>query len=127
MLHISEGLAPGHTLFCDRFFTSLKLLEKLRDKGIACTGTIQGNRVLKECSQQFPSDNSMSKDGRGTSCTVVNKNNTVAVTKWFDNKSVLVASTEEEKDPEDECRHWSKMEKKYVDIKRPAAITKYNI
>ncbi|KAK9694560.1 Transposase IS4 [Popillia japonica] len=43
---LSLGSYPYH-LFCDNFFTTVPLLDKLAGQGIRCTGTIRENRLSK--------------------------------------------------------------------------------
>lgn len=43
VLHLTERIpvgAPGHSLFFDNYFTTYKILEILRNKGIAAAGTM---------------------------------------------------------------------------------------
>ncbi|CAH0727229.1 unnamed protein product, partial [Brenthis ino] len=66
------------------------------------------------------------KLGRGSYDCIVRGDEKVAVVKWFDNKPIFVASTENAVHPEDTCRRWSKEQKKYIDVTRPASIKLYN-
>lgn len=47
MLYLTRSLVPGHTLYMDRYFTTVKLADELLNKGIRCTGTEQKSRYQK--------------------------------------------------------------------------------
>jgi len=57
---------------------------------------------------------------------VIREDQNMALVKWFDNKPIVIMSVAHGKEPEDECRRWSKKEAAYVSVKRPAIIREYN-
>lgn len=57
---------------------------------------------------------------------IVRKDQKVCIVQWFDNKEVLVASNEFGAVPQDTCKRWSKKDKAYIDVQRPALIKQYN-
>ena len=58
--------------------------------------------------------------------TVVQRGPEPAVTKWFDNKPVVMASTVYGNDPEDICSRWSNIKKDHVQVRQPAAVREYS-
>ena len=124
VLRMVESVPTGSQVFFDRYFTSIALLDALLAQGLSATGTMQKNRVPKQC--HLPEDKRLRKQGRGASVCSIRKAPEVAITKWFDNKPVLMASTAYGKDPEDICSRWCNKEKVYVRVTRPAVIQQYN-
>lgn len=81
---------------------------------------------------RFPERNSLKSDKdmvRGNSVQMVGsyeQKKKVVVTKWMDNKSVLMASTTTGKLPESTVRRWDKASKSYKNVTSPAVVSSYN-
>lgn len=126
VLTLANSLVPGHILYFDRYFTSLKLAKELLARGIRCTGTIQKNRVPATAKTVLIDDKQLAKQNRGSAQTVVSEDGTTAIIKWFDNKPVTMMSTVEGEEPSDICQRWCKRTKQYVSVNRPLAVRNYN-
>ena len=72
------------------------------------------NRVPAICKAKLSDDKQMQKKGRGASEMLVSKQSQVAVTKWQDNKAVLMASNVHGIEPQDSCIRWSAKEKCHI-------------
>ena len=68
----------------------------------------------------------MKKDGRGSYDVSTETTKGLSVVKWYDNKAVLLASTLVSAQPVDKCLRWSKAQKVYVEVDRPAVVKEYN-
>ena len=110
---LSETLTERSQIYCDRYFTSYQAMEYMLTKNIYLTGTIMKNRI-QDAAKKLPCDKYLKKQGRGSFVSVIRRDGKVAVSKWYDNKPILLISAVHEQHPEIECRRWSKQEKKYV-------------
>jgi hypothetical protein len=79
-----------HTFFFDNFFTSVKLLETLTDRGIRATGTVRDNRIGDAKNCLITSKTMKKKEIRGNFQYCCNGK--VYIAKWNDNAVVNVAS-----------------------------------
>ena len=125
VIRLSKYLPPGCTLYMDRYFTSIQLLDVLHTKAhCQATGTLRKSNIPSNIG--FKSDAEMRKLGRGSVDEKVRNDGQICVLKWFDNKPVVLASSVEGKEPEDICRRWSKKDKVYIPVNRPVAVKNYN-
>ena len=126
VLMLTESLTetPCNSLTFDKFFTTIPLIEALPKNGICSTGPLMKNRVPKQ--SELLSDKEMKKMARGTIDQVVNAQGTVCLVKWKDNNTLVMASSEHDKNPVTECRRWSAKLKQHIDIACPQVIQKYN-
>ncbi|KAF9409713.1 hypothetical protein HW555_011003 [Spodoptera exigua] len=82
MMTIQEKPA---TVYFDNFFTSLELIQQLRNRyGIFSLGTV------RSCQEMLLSDKALAKKGRGASHQIVCNEKKLAVVKWYDNKVVTL-------------------------------------
>ena len=126
VLRLSETVNEGTHLYFDRYFTSIRLLEILRERNMGGTGTIMSNRVPRKLTGDLMTDAVMKKKSRGTSDEIFQPDGNVVLVKWFDLKPILLVSNVFSCEPLSVCRRWSKLEKKYIEIPRPNAIGEYN-
>ncbi|KAG5890991.1 hypothetical protein JTB14_017597 [Gonioctena quinquepunctata] len=122
------SIIPKHKnylLFFDNWFTSIKLLTTLQMDGIYCLGTIRKDRIP---GLQFPNDKIMKKQGRGTfeEYTTTVQGVPIIALKWFDNKSVYLASTSCGSQPIDIVQRSDRKTKTRIGVQRPDMIKQYN-
>lgn len=121
VLQLTKDVPENTYVYFDNYFTSYLLFEELTKRDIYSVGTVRLDRFQKP---PFTLDKQFSKQERGYSEEVVNKEGSVVLVKWQDNKAVIVGSMG--KGTEDIVKRWDKTKKKFINIQRPEAIKLYN-
>ena len=119
---VNRFTAPNFRLYYDNYFSNYNLLQYLRNKYIFASGTA---RIDRFCNPPFSSDKSMKQKGRGSFEEVISKDG-IIMTKWFDNKSVVMASNYKGVGVPDVCKRWEKATKEYKQVQRPEVVRDYN-
>lgn len=120
-LHLVEG-SSFHLTF-DNLFTSLKLVDCLTEKNIACTGTIRANRV-EDCPLKAVKE--IEKLPRGAYDYASDAKSGFVVVRWNDNNVVNAVSNKVGVYPMKMATRWSRAEGKAVQIGQPSIIKHYN-
>lgn len=126
VLTLTRTLVPGHILYFDRYFTTLRLAKLLNDKGFKCVGTIMRNRVPRDVTLDLKNDKELAREGRGSHDVLVGSNSELALTKWFDNKPILFLSTQYAAEQVDQCRRYDRKIRQYIQVPRPEVVKEYN-
>ncbi|GBN67016.1 Retrovirus-related Pol polyprotein from transposon 297 [Araneus ventricosus] len=116
-------VSKGHELYFDNYFNSYNLLQILKSKSINAAGTARLNRFSKP---PLSSDKECRTKGRGFSQEITSLDGDVALVKWVDNRSVVLASNFLGINKEDEVQRWSKESKSFIKVKRPEIVRRYN-
>ncbi|KAH9375068.1 hypothetical protein HPB48_021387 [Haemaphysalis longicornis] len=124
VLALVQTVPTGSTVYFDRWFTSVSIVEELVKKNIFATGTVRKNRLPKDAS--LVSDKDIMKSPRGTADQRTRSDNAVACIKWVDKKPIAMVSAAFGIEPTDTCKRWCKKEKKYLDVPRPSVVKHYN-
>lgn len=124
VLQLSERLQKeGHKLYFDNYFSNYQILQILKSKKIFAGGTVRINRFNNP---PLLNDKELKRKGRGAHDTIGSTDGDVVLTKWMDNRSVVLASNFVAVGNEDTVSRWDKNNKTYVDVKRPEIVRLYN-
>jgi Transposase IS4 len=125
VLKLTSTLPTGcnYKIFADNFFTSTILMALLLKRSIHYTGTVRNGR-LPNC--QLKDEKTLSKQGRGSIDSLVQKDPKIVAVRWFDNRPVTLASTFVGPLPIQKVRRWDKSSKSYGEIDRPFIVDRYN-
>ncbi|KAM7401463.1 hypothetical protein PAMA_005592 [Pampus argenteus] len=94
---------------------STPLVLNLLQRKIYFVGTLRANR-LAAC--QLEDEKSLAKTGRGSVDSRVEKEESMVIVKWYDNKSVILISSYCGVEPQDNAQRWSKADKAFVEAQR---------
>lgn len=108
----------NYKVFAD-IFSSPALTLKLLSPQIYFVGTLRCNH-LAFC--QLEDEKSLAKQGRGYVVTMVEKEERMAVVRWYDNKSVTLISSYCAVEPQDKVQSWSKSNRAFVEVSRPDVV-----
>ncbi|KAF2888104.1 hypothetical protein ILUMI_18069 [Ignelater luminosus] len=110
-------------IYSDRYFSSLKLANRLQQLGYGYTGTIMSNR-LEKCS--IISTKSLEKLERRAYDYLTDTKNCLTVTAWNDNRAVLTVSSCHSVEPIKQVSRWISSKKKKLPVSQPNVIFMYN-
>ncbi|XP_049855323.1 piggyBac transposable element-derived protein 3-like [Schistocerca gregaria] len=119
ILRLTQTLPQGNFVYFNRYFTTIPLLVKLKEKEIEATGTIMVNRIK----------NVNLKEGRmkrGECHSYVRADEAVVITEWQDSQRVVIASTCAGIEPKCKVQRWCKQKGHYLDVDCPFVIEQYN-
>jgi hypothetical protein len=124
-LLISVPRMMWYKVFFDNWFTGVELQTTLWKQGIACVGTVRGNR-LPGC--KLPEDKVMRKKGRGTMelQTATIQGVELRAVKWFDNRGVTLLSPYAAIEPVTTVQRFDRKAGNHVQVVCPSVITIYN-
>lgn len=119
-----ETLKPtkSNCIVMDNFFCSHDLLCELKEMEIPAIGTMRENRV-SGC--PLADEKTLKQQGRGTSDNMFDSVNEIAVTKWLDNRAVIVGANFDISNTKKTCQRWTKGQGR-IDISVPPAVHIYN-
>lgn len=120
VLRLIETLPQNSSVYFDRYFTTIPLLETLSEMGVEGSGTILPNRIK---GIKFESNDKLN---RGESIEHVSSDGKIVVVQWKDNKSIIMASTCTGIYPEHNLLRYSKHERQRINVPAPAVVRLYN-
>lgn len=125
VVKLCETLPPNqnYKVFADNLFSSAPLVLELLQRQIYFAGALRSN-CLAGC--QLEDEKILAKTGRGSFDVRVEKEERMAIVRWYDNRSVTLISSYCAAEPQDKARHWSKLDKAFVEVNRPFIVKEYN-
>ncbi|XP_049939111.1 piggyBac transposable element-derived protein 2-like [Schistocerca serialis cubense] len=125
VIRLVEGLPKykNFRVFTDNWFTSYNLISALKNYGILAVGAVRLTR-LQGCN--LKADSELKKQGRGAYDYRTETERNITALKWYDNKSVVLASLYKGVSPVEPVKRWSMGELKYIDVPGPDIVREHN-
>ena len=122
---MTSSLPSGHNfkVFADNFFTSLPLLDVLKERAIWFAGTIRINR-MNNCPLLCEKD--LCKGGRGSYDYCTHTHSKSMAVWWYHNKAVTLVSSYIGIEPAHSVKRYDRKQKKHVQVEQPHIIQTYN-
>ena len=122
---MTSSLPSGHNfkVFADNFFTSLPLLDVLKERAIWFAGTIRINR-MNNCPLLCEKD--LCKGGRGSYDYQTHTHSESIAVRCYDNKAVTLVSSYIGTEPVHSKKKMRPKRKKHVQVQQPHVIQTYN-
>ncbi|KAK3873841.1 hypothetical protein Pcinc_021172 [Petrolisthes cinctipes] len=111
------------SLYFDNFFTSIKLIDEIKNMGHDVTGTVRKHTVEK-C--PFSNPKTFGKSPRGSEEHFCDTSSQIVVVRWNDNGIVTIASSEHGVSPKVKVERYVASQKKRAKIPMSNAIHQYN-
>ncbi|XP_049955416.1 uncharacterized protein LOC126471338 [Schistocerca serialis cubense] len=99
-------------------------------QGIGASAVLRLCQSLPEGTQVFfdrilravhlTADKTLANQGCGSVDQTVRKDKHISIVKWYVQKLVITASTKVGKNPMDQCKRWSKKDRRYIQVPCPA-------
>ncbi|XP_039281885.1 piggyBac transposable element-derived protein 3-like [Nilaparvata lugens] len=115
--------AKSYNLFFDNFFSSIKLVEALKNKGVKSTGTIRSNRVERA---PIIDAKILRKKSRGSMHQLTDESSGITLVQYHDNNIVNFISSQAGIEPKGKVKRYSQALKKFIHIDQPACCDLYN-
>lgn len=81
VMRLADTVPRGTQVYFEWYFTTINPLKALLERGLPATGTIQKNRIPKEC--QFSADKVLSTRPGGSSEMIARRPDEIAITGWI--------------------------------------------
>src|SRR6218665_1936141 len=113
-----------YRLYVDNFFTSPRLLDNMKGKGISITGTVRVNR-MENCPLKTPA--LVKKEKRGSYDHCFDRKSGMLAIRWNGNNVVTMLSNCFGIHPLGNVKRWSAVNQKHMNITQPHMIAQYNM
>ena len=113
-------------LYFDNFFSSVTLMNFLKEKGILAVATLRKDRMKGSQNHLLP-ENDLKKRGRGSHDYAVEANSGIITVRWYDNNCVQLISNYLTNEAGINARRWNKKNTSFEEVERPVIVQVYNV